>query len=52
VGVSWNATVELAGRYKKDGDGNEEQTGDKYVSACTWLDGGHTNNIVSTALKI
>lgn len=50
-GQDWYPSVEPAGRYKKDGDGDKEYTGDEYVPACTWLDGDHTNDILSAALK-
>ncbi|KAF2999896.1 hypothetical protein E8E13_008461 [Curvularia kusanoi] len=50
-GQSWYASVEPAGRYKADGDGPDESTGDEYVPACTWLDADHTNEIESAALK-
>ncbi|OAK98030.1 hypothetical protein IQ06DRAFT_226338 [Phaeosphaeriaceae sp. SRC1lsM3a] len=50
-GQSWYASVEPAGRYKKEGDGPDAATGDEYVPACTWLDGDHTNDIGAAALK-
>ena len=50
-GQSWYASVEPAGRQKAEGDGDDEFTGDEYVPACTWLDGDHTNDIESAALK-
>ena len=50
-GQSWYASVEPTGRHKAEGDGDDEFTGDEYVPACTWLDGDHTNDIESAALK-
>ncbi|KAK4209220.1 hypothetical protein QBC37DRAFT_450890 [Rhypophila decipiens] len=44
-GQDWYNSQEPAGQYKP------EQGGGQYIPKCTWLDGDHTNDIQSAALK-
>jgi hypothetical protein len=44
-GQAWYNSVEPAGQLK------EEQGGGEYIPKCTWLDGDHSNDIASAALK-
>ncbi|PVH76724.1 hypothetical protein DL98DRAFT_640301 [Cadophora sp. DSE1049] len=47
-GQNWYEQAEFAGYIDKDGPQTDEN---KFIPHCTWLDGDHTNDIISAAMK-